>query len=74
MHKYIKLKKNVKTPLYIYSGSKDNIYSFKFQKKCFKKLKKKFKLHYTIIDNLDHFEIIDKEHDFIINNFLETLL
>ena len=73
MHKYIKLKKNRKTPIYIYSGSKDSIYTLKFQKKCLKNLKK-YKLYHTIIKDLDHFSIEIYEQDFIINSFLDTLI
>lgn len=73
MDKYIKLKKNTKTPIYIYSGSKDSIYSLKFQKKCLKKLKN-YKLYHTIIKDLDHFSIEIYENDFIINSFLDTLI
>ena len=74
MHKYIKLKKNLKTPIYIYSGSKDKVYNLNLQKICFQKLKnKKYNIKWTIIKNLDHHKIIAQEHDFIINNFLDTL-
>ena len=73
MDKYIKLRKNVKTPIYIYSGSNDFVYNLKLQKKCFDKIKKKYFIKWTIIDELDHFKIITKEHKFIINNFLEIL-
>ena len=74
MDKYIKLKKNLKTPIFIYSGSQDNIYNLKLQKICFKKLKnRKYDISWTIINNLDHYKILTKEHKFIINNFLKTL-
>ena len=75
MHKYIKLKKNLKTPIYIFSGSKDKVYNLNLQKICFQKLKnKKYNIKWTIIKNLDHHKIIAQEHDFIINNFLDNLL
>ncbi len=74
MDKYIKLRKNVKTPIFIYSGSKDNIYNLKLQELCFKKLKSKnYNIKWTIIKNLDHYKIIVKEHQFILNNFLDNL-
>ena len=74
MDKYIKLKKNIKTPIYIYSGSKDKVYNLNLQKICFQKLKnKKYNIKWTIVKNLDHHKIIAQEHDFIINNFLDSL-
>lgn len=71
MDKYIKLKNNKKTPIFIFSGDSDNIYNIKFQKKTFKILKKrKYNIKHIIIKNLDHYNITFKEHDFIINNFM----
>ena len=40
MDKYIKLKNNNKTKIYIFSGELDDIYSLKLQKFTFDKLKK----------------------------------
>lgn len=76
MHKYIKLnKKYNKTPIFIYSGTLDNVYTLKLQKKCFKCLEKKcFKIEWTIIENLNHYNTIEKEYNFIINSFIKTLL
>ena len=75
MYKYIKLKKDIKTPLFIYSGANDKVYNLKFQKFCYKKLlSRKIYYKWTIINNLDHHKIISKEHKFIINNFLNNLL
>ena len=71
MDKYIKLKNNKKTPIFIFSGDSDNIYNIKFQKKTFNILKKrKYNIKHTIIKNLDHHNITFKEHNFIINNFM----
>lgn len=74
MNKYSKLIKNISTPIFIFSGKKDNIYSINLQKKVFKILKKRnFKIKWSIIDELDHFSVIDEEHLFIINNFINHL-
>ena len=45
MYKYTKLtNKLMNTPIYIFSGNDDNIYTIKFQKKCYKKIiNKKYK-------------------------------
>lgn len=74
MDKYIKLKKNNNTKIYIFSGELDNIYSLKLQKFTFDKLKKRnFKIKHTIIKNLDHYEITKYEHQFIIRNLLFSI-
>ena len=70
MDKYIKLniKKN-KTPINIYSLSKDEIYPFKFQKKCFKLLnKKKFKLKLYINKTNTHCDENIDQYKFILNS------
>ena len=74
MDKYIKLKKNKNTPIFIFSGNKDYIYNIKFQKKTFKILKKrKYNIKHIIINNLDHHKITNSEHEFVINNFFSLL-
>lgn len=74
MNKYIKLKNNKKTPFYFFCAARDLIYNYKFQKICYEKLKKrKYKINYTIINNLDHHSISNYEHEFIINNFIKIL-
>lgn len=74
MNKYIKLKKNKKTPVFVFCGKRDNIYNYKFQKICYEKLKKrKYKINYTIINDLDHHSITNYEHKFIIHNFIKIL-
>ena len=60
MHKYTKLKKYNKTPIFIYSGGLDYIYTLKLQKKCFKYLEKKFDIEWTIVENLNHYDTIEK--------------
>ena len=73
MYKYIHLKTNNTTPLFFYSGNKDNVYSLEFQKKCAKMLEKKYNVNWTIIDGLDHYSKIQDEYDFIFSNFLDSL-
>jgi predicted esterase len=74
MDKYIKLKNNKNTPIFIFSGNNDYIYNIKFQKKTFKLLKKKkYNIKHIIINNLDHDKITNSEHEFIINNFISLL-
>jgi len=74
MDKYIKLKNNKKTPLFIFCGARDTIYNYKFQKLCYEKLKKrKYNINYTIINDLDHHSISNYEHKFIIHNFINNL-
>ena len=60
-----------KTPIYIYSGANDEIYSLAFQKKCFKKLSRLgFTIDWLVIPNLDHFSKIKDENMFIIERIL----
>jgi predicted esterase len=73
MYKYIHLKTNNSTPLFFYSGNKDNVYNLEFQKKCAKMLEKKYNVNWTIIDGLDHYSKIQDEYDFIFSNFLDSL-
>ena len=74
MDKYIKLKNNKKTPLFIFCGARDTIYNYKFQKLCYEKLKKrKYNINYTVINDLDHYSISNYEHKFIIHNFINNL-
>ena len=68
MYKYIKLKKNRATPLYFYSGAKDNVYNLEYQKKCSKLLERKYKIVWKIVDNLDHYTKIEEEYKFIMGN------
>lgn len=73
MDKYIKLNKIYnKIPIFIYSLTKDEIYPYKFQKFCFKKLQKKgFKLDWFINTINTHCEENFDQYDFIINSFLK---
>ncbi len=70
MHKYIKLNiKYNKTPIFIYSLLKDEIYPHIFQKKTFKILsKKKFILKWFINNINKHSDINIDQYDFIINS------
>ena len=69
MYKYIDLKTNTNTPLFFYSGNKDNIYNLAFQKKCAKLLEPSYSISWTIIDGLDHHTKIVDEYDFVFKNF-----
>jgi predicted esterase len=69
MYKYIYLKTNTNTPLFFYSGNKDNIYNLEFQQKCAKLLETNYSIKWTIIDNLDHHTKVEDEYDFIFRNF-----
>ena len=72
MHKYINLIQNKKTPIYIYSGNKDEIYNIKFQKKMIEKLFN-YTIYWNIIQNLDHGSKILEEDLFVINSFSNNL-
>jgi hypothetical protein len=65
MYKYIKLRKNRATPLFFYSGSKDEIYNLEYQKKCAQLLRRKYKLVWCIVNNLDHYAKIEEEYNFV---------
>lgn len=65
MHKYIKLRKNRATPLYFFSGTKDEIYNLEYQKKCSALLERKYKLVWRIVTNLDHYTKTKEEYKFI---------
>ena len=73
MYKYIHLKTNKPTPLFFYSGNKDNVYNLDFQKKCAKLLEPNYSVNWTIIDELDHYTKIQEEYDFIFSNFINSL-
>ena len=60
---------NTNTPLFFYSGNKDNIYNLAFQKKCAKLLEPSYSISWTIIDGLDHHTKIVDEYDFVFKNF-----
>lgn len=70
MYKYIKLKKNRATPLYFYSGAKDEIYNLEYQKKCSRLLERNYKIIWKIVDDLDHYTKIEEEYKFIMG-FIE---
>ena len=71
MKKYINLNTNRETPIYIYSGSNDQIYKLNFQKKLIKYLEfKSYNITWFIEKNIDHFIQSDNEYNFIINNFI----
>jgi predicted esterase len=65
MYKYIKLRKNRATPLFFYSGTKDEIYNLEYQKKCAQLLARKYKLVWHIVANLDHYAKIEEEYKFV---------
>ena len=72
MYKYTNMtNKIINTPIYIFSGKNDNIYTIKLQNKFFKKLiKKKYKIKWLIKENIDHNTKTIDEDNFIIDNFL----
>jgi hypothetical protein len=70
MYKYIKLKKKRTTPLYFYSGAKDEIYNLEYQKKCSRLLERNYKIIWKIVDDLDHYTKIEEEYKFIMG-FIE---
>ena len=72
MHKYINLKQNKNTPIYIYSGNIDEVYNINFQKKMIEKLSN-YTIYWNIIENLDHGSKILEEDLFIINSFSNNL-
>ena len=75
MHKYINLKKKYnKTPIFIYSLKKDEIYSFKLQTKSFKILKKKFfNISYYINYINTHCDENIDQYTFIIKSILKSI-
>ena len=44
-----------------------------YQKKCSKILERKYKIVWTIIDNLDHYEKIEEEYKFIITHLIKLI-
>ena len=73
MYKYVKLTKNTCTPLYFYSGNKDEVYNLEFQQSCSKLLEKKYKVTWTIINELNHHEKRIDEYKFVLDNMLLSL-
>jgi predicted esterase len=75
MYKYTKLtNKFINTPIYIFSGNNDDIYTIKFQKKCYRKIiNKKYRTKWLIKENLDHNTKSLDEDNFIINNFINKI-
>lgn len=65
MYKYIKLRKNRPTPLFFYSGTKDEVYNLEYQKKCSQLLERKYKIVWKTVNNLDHYTKIEEEYKFI---------
>ena len=74
MDKYTNLVNNLNTPIYIFSGKDDNIYTIILQKMVFYILiKKKYNVTWSIIPNLDHGTKSIEEDNFIINKFIENI-
>ena len=73
MYKYVKLTKNTCTPLYFYSGNKDEVYNLEFQQSCSKLLEKKYKVTWTIINELNHHEKRIDEYKFVLDNMLLSI-
>ena len=73
MYKYVKLTKNTETPLYFYSGNKDEVYNLEFQQSCSKLLEKKYKVTWTIINELNHHEKRIDEYKFVLDNMLLSI-
>ena len=73
MYKYIKLRKNRATPLFFYSGNKDDVYNLEYQKKCSKLLERKYKIVWKIVNNLDHYTMIEEEYKFIISAIVKLI-
>ena len=69
MYTHTNLNNNYKTPLYFYSGNKDEIYNLQLQKKSINILKKNYKVYWTIIKNLDHHTKIEEEFKFVWHYF-----
>jgi len=70
MYKYINLKTNYATPMFFFSGNKDDVYNLAFQIKCSKLLELNYNIAWTIIDGLDHYEKIEDEYIFVVKYFL----
>jgi predicted esterase len=70
MYKYIHLKTNNATPMFFFSGNKDDVYNLTFQIKCSKLLKPNYNISWTIIDGLDHYNKIEDEYEFVLKYFL----
>jgi len=70
MYKYIHLKNNNTTPMFFFSGNKDDVYNLAFQIKCSKLLEANYNIAWTIIDGLNHYDKIEEEYMFVLKNFL----
>ena len=73
MYKYIKLRKNRATPLYFFSGTKDDVYNLEYQKKCSQLLERKYKIVWKTVNNLDHYTKIEEEYKFRLERFLKLI-
>ena len=73
MYKYINLKTNNATPIFFFSGNKDDVYNLTFQIKCSKLLDTNYNITWSIIDGLDHYEKIEDEYVFVLKNFELTI-
>ena len=73
MYKYIKLRKNRASPLFFFSGTKDEVYNLEYQKKCSQLLERKYKIVWKIITNLDHYTKTKEEYKFILERFLKLI-
>ena len=70
MYKYVNLETNNATPMFFFSGNKDDVYNLAFQIKCSKLLEPNFNIAWTIIDGLNHYDKIEDEYMFVLKNFL----
>jgi predicted esterase len=70
MYKYVNLETNNATPMFFFSGNKDDVYNLAFQIKCSKLLEPNFNIAWTIIDGLNHYDKIEEEYMFVLKNFL----
>jgi predicted esterase len=70
MYKYVNLKTNNTTPIFFFSGNKDDVYNLEFQIKCSKLLEPNYNITWTIIDGLDHYDKIEDEYIFVLKYFL----
>ena len=70
MYKYVNLKTNNATPMFFFSGNKDDVYNLTFQIKCSKLLEPNYNIAWTIIDGLNHYDKIEDEYIFVLKYFL----
>jgi predicted esterase len=73
MYKYINLKTNNTTPIFFFSGNKDDVYNLEFQIKCSKLLESNYIISWTIINGLNHYTKIEEEYMFVLKNFELTI-